>query len=395
LAFSKLATLGFALVLTLAALRAYQYPVYTSDGFVYMANAVAMHGADAVEIHDTVYREVNAGVPNNMLGHLLGDDPVETPMSLSFHERAVNPYRFVEFLPCFAVRPIFNELVYVLHYGFGTSLLRATVLISVSSYWLLGWVVLSWISRYSPKPWAALVSLLLMLTPPLWDLARWPMPDALSCLILLLALYLILEKEFLAFGLTLLLASAYVRTDNVLLVLTVLAYLSIANDTIEKTKAAALAAVAIGSVFLINHFAGDYGAKLLYYRAFIATPIAPGEMVAHFGFHDYIAALRSGVAVVLHGDFATFALMGLVGLLRRPSRALLGLGAITVVYGAGRFVVFPLAEVRYFAPFFVAMGILLASSLVPPRASSSMRDDLNIDSLSEVTSRQPAKMVPS
>ena len=369
--FSRLATLGFALVLTLAALRAYQYPAYTSDGFLYMANAVAMHGADAPEIHDTVYREVYAGVPKNILGHLLGNDPVETTMSRSFHERAVNPYRFAEFLPCFAVRPIFNELLYVLHYGFGISLLRATVLISVLSYWLLGWVVFTWISRHSPKPWAAIVSLVLMLTPPLWDLARWPMPDALSTLILVLALYWIFEKEFLALGLTVLLASVYVRTDNVLLALTVLAYLTIVNHAIEKTKAATLAAVAIVSMFLINHFAGDYGAKLLYYRAFIATPIAPGEMVAQFGFHDYIAALKSGLAVIVHGDFITFGLMGLVGLLRRPGRALLGLGAIAVVYSAGRFLVFPLAEGRYFGLFFVAMGILLASSLVSPRAASS------------------------
>ena len=375
LVFSKLAaTLGFAIVLTLAALRAYQYPAYTSDGFVYMANAVAIHGGDALEIHSTVYREVYAGVPKNILRHLLGNDAIETPMSLSFHERAVNPYRFAEFLPCFAVRPIFNELVYVLHYGFGIGLLRATVLISVLSYWLLGWVVFNWISRYSPEPWAALVSLLVMLTPPLWDLARWPMPDALSCLVLLLALYWILEKECLPLGVTVLLASVYVRTDNVLLVLTVLAYLSVVNNAIEKPKAAVLVAVSIGSVFLINHFAGDYGAKLLYYRAFIAPPIAPGEIVAHFGFNDYIAAFRSGVAVIVHGDFVTFGLMGFVGLLRRPRHAILGMGAITVFYSAGRFLVFPLADERYFALFFVAMGILLASSLVPAPDTPTMPD---------------------
>jgi hypothetical protein len=363
LALSKLATLGFAIALSLAASRAYQYPAYTSDGFVYMANAVAMHGAHAPEIHETVYRELNAGIPKNILDHLLGHDPVETATSRSFHERAVDPYRFAEFLPCFAVRPIFNELVYVLHYGFGISLLRATVLIPVLSYWLLGWFVFLWISRYTPLPWAALVSLLLMLTPPVWDLARWPTPDALSCMTLLLALYLILEKKFLAPGLTILLASVYVRTDNALLVLTVVAYLSLIEGTLEKTKAVVLGAVAIASVMLINHFAGDYGARMLYYRAFIAPPIAPGEMTPNFGLHDYAIALRSGVAGIIHGDFAAFGLMGVVGLLQRPSRALWDLTVITACYSAGRFVVFPLADARYFALFFIVMGILLASSV--------------------------------
>lgn len=371
----KFAILGFAIVLTLAALRAYQYPAYTSDGFAYMANAVAMHGGDALQIHGTVYREVYASVPKNILSHLLGNDAIETPMSLSFHERAVNPYHFVEFLPCFAVRPIFNELIYVLHYGLGIGLLRSTVLISVLSYWLLGWVVFNWISCYVPRSWAAPVSVLLMLTPPLWDLARWPMPDALSCLVLLLALYLILEKKFLPLGITVLLASVYVRTDNVLLVLTVLAYLAIVKRAIEMPKALVLAMLAVGSVFLINHFAGDYGAQLLYYRAFIAPPVAPGEIVVHFGLRDYLAALRSGVAVVAHGDFSTFVLMGVAGLLSRPGQATMSLGGIAILYSTERFLVFPLAEERYFALFFAAMGILLMSSL----GSALRRTSLPLD----------------
>jgi hypothetical protein len=97
-----------------------------------------------------------------------------------------------------------------------------------------------------------------MLTPPVWDLARWPMPDALSCMISLLALYLLLEKRSLAFGFIILLLSGYVRTDNMLLAVAVLGYLSIVRRTVEKTKAAVLAVLAIGSVWLINHFAGDY-----------------------------------------------------------------------------------------------------------------------------------------
>ena len=193
--FSKWPTLGFAVVLTLAAFRAYQYPAYTSDGFVYMANAVAIHGATIQEIHDTVYRDVIAGVPQPTLDHLLGNEPVATAQSRSLHERSVNPYHFAEFLPCFAVRPAFNELVYLLHYELGIGLLRAPILISVVSYWTMGWIVLTWISRYVTAPWAELVSLLIMLTPPIWDLARWPQPDALSCMISLLALYFVLEKN--------------------------------------------------------------------------------------------------------------------------------------------------------------------------------------------------------
>jgi hypothetical protein len=361
---SKLATLGFAIFLTLAAYRAYQYPGYTSDEFLYMANAVAMHGDDIKAIHDTVYQEVLTKIPKPALDHLLGNDPVETSQSRSFHERAVNPYRFAQFLPWFAVRPVFNELVYVLHYKLGIGLLKATVLISVASYWALGWMVLTWISRYVAVPWAALVSTFLMLTPPIWDLARWPMPDALSCLVMLSGLYALLERKRIVLGLTILMASVYVRTDNVLLVLSVLAYLSILNHTIDKAKAAVLAAVAIGSVVLINHFSGDYGPRMMYYRAFIGTPSAPAEVVINFGFRDFLGGLRGGVAALIHGDFITFAMMGVVALLRRPRGAISGLMMVTVPYSAMRFLMYPLVEGRYYGLFFVVMGIALATTIV-------------------------------
>ncbi|HLV85636.1 MAG TPA: hypothetical protein VKV39_01585 [Candidatus Sulfotelmatobacter sp.] len=363
MAASKLSILGFGIILTLAAFRAYQYPAYSSDGFQYMANAVAMHGAHAPEIHSTVYHEVYAGVPANILDHLLGKDELETSQSLSFRTRAVDPYRFTEFLPCFAVRPIFNEMVYVLHYGLGMSLLRATVIIPVVSYWLMGWLALIWISRYVATTVAALITSLLMLTPPVWDLARWTTPDAFSAMALLAALFVIFEKNWISTGLTILLAAVYIRTDNFLLALLVLAYLSIWEKRIDVAKAAVLAAVACGSVFLINHFAGDYGRAMLYYRAFVAIPQAPGEYVAHFGWHDYFAALRRGTASVVHESFIPFALMGLVGWIRRPTSGIVALITVSATYTATHFVLYPEPEERFCGVFFVGMGIALASAL--------------------------------
>jgi hypothetical protein len=364
---TKLLTLGFLIGLTLAAFRAYQYPEYTSDGLLYMANAVVMKGASVQALHDTVYRDASAGMPRRTMDHLEGkDDPIETPQSKSFKARALNPYRFAEFLPCFAIRPIFNELVYLLHYKIGMGLLRATVLIPVLSYWLLGWIVLAWISHYVAQPWPPLISLLLLLTPPIWDLARSNTPDAFSCCVLLLSLYLILEKESLLLGLSLVLASVYIRTDNVLLVLPLLASASLAHKSLEKAKAACLAGLAIGSVILINHFAGDYGIKMLYYRAFVEPPVAPGELVAQFGLHDYLVAFQAGISTMTHGPVIPFALMGLVGTiacLRTHRVALLGLVAVTLCFAVSHFLVFPLGESRYFGLFFLVMGIMAASTL--------------------------------
>ena len=356
--------LAFAVCLTLASWRAYRYPEYSTDGFSYMGNAVAMSGAGIQVIHDSVYREARAGMPRPEFDHLTGNDPSEPASERnSFHQRAVDAYRFAEFLPCFAIRPVFNELVYVLHFKLGVGLLKATVLLAVVSYWLLGWVVLAWTARYTAVPWAAPITILLLLSPPVWDLARSTTPDALSTLVVLLAIYLLFERQKLLPGMILLLASVYVRTDNLFLVVPVLAFLYVTGSGLKATHAVALSALAFVSVLVINHFAGDYGAKVLYYRSFVEPPIAVGEIVPRFGIHEYLTALKAGIGGALHGPYIPFLLMGIVGLLRRASRAVVGLIAVTVVYTAAHLIIFPNPEPRFFGAFFAAMGIALASTL--------------------------------
>ena len=377
---SKLwARLAFALILTLASLRAYRYPEYSTDGFSYMGNAVAMSGASVQVIHDAVYRDAKAGIPEPVFKHLTGDDPSEPlPERRSFRERAIDPYRFAEFLPCFAIRPLFNLLVYVLHFKLGVGLLRSIVILPVVSYWLMGWVAWVWMERYVASAWASLVcASLLLLSPPVWELARSTTPDALSSLTVLLALFLLLEKRKMLPGMILLVASIYVRTDNALLVLIVLAFLYVADFGLKLREAAVLGALAVGSVLIINHFAGDYGANVLYYRSFVEPPVAVGEIVPHFGIADYLAALKACLSAALHGMYIPFVLMGVVGVLRRAPLPILGVATATAIYTGAHLVIFPNPESRFFGPFFVAMGLALVSTLA--RSGSSPARELEVD----------------
>lgn len=358
-----LSPIVFALILSLAALRAYRYPEYSTDGLSYMANAVAMRGASVEEIHDTVYRAAKAGMPAPAFAHLTGnDESAPATENDSFRDRATNSYHFAEYLPCFAIRPIFTELVYVLHYWFGVGLLNSILLIPVASYWVMGCVVLAWLCRYLATEMAVLLSMGLMLTPPLWDLPRSTTPDSLSALMVLSAVFLLFEQRKLLPGLILLIASVYVRTDNVILVGFVLAYLCLAESDLRVSHAAVLSLVAICSVALINHFAGDYGPKMLYYRI-EHTPTAIGEFVPSFGIHDYFRDLRMGIAGALHGHYIPFLLMGVVGLLRRRSHAIVGLTIVTLICAAAHLVIYPVPETRYFGLFFAVMGIAMASAI--------------------------------
>src|SRR5262244_1220144 len=70
----------------------------------------------------------------NMLGHQVG---APEDQNKSLQERATNPYHYAEFLPCFAIRPMYNMVLYLVS-KLGLGLVRAGVLISATSHFLLG-----------------------------------------------------------------------------------------------------------------------------------------------------------------------------------------------------------------------------------------------------------------
>ncbi len=350
----------FLLLLTLLSSHAYFYSLYDMDMMGYVGNAIAISGANVRQIHDVAYRALADEVPSGIKEHLLGTDVSGPPTQWqSRQDRATNAGHFAEYLPCFAVRPIFNELVYLLHYKAGVGLIRATIVISVASYWLTGVLVLVWLTPYVGVLRAAICSLFLMLAPPIINLARFNTPDALSCLVSLAALYLVLERKALFLGLTLLLLSVYVRTDNILLVVAVLGYSALVNKELEKTKAAVLAAVALVSVILINHYAGDYGLRVLYYRSFVATPLAPGEFVPPFGPADYLRALRTAISQTMNSYFPLFVLMGVIGYLARRTPVSQAIAVVTTFYVASHFVLFPSGQERFWGPFYIVTAMIM------------------------------------
>jgi hypothetical protein len=350
----------YLLLLTVLSGRAFFYPSYDMDMLGYIGNAVAISGAGESQIHDTTYQALAAEVPPDPRGHLLGQDTSGPPSQWqSRRDRAGNAGHFAEYLPCFAIRPIFNELVYLLHYKLGVGLVRATTIISVASFWTMGTLVFIWIRRHAGAGRAAAGSLLLMLSPPILELARFNSPDALACLTGLAALYLVFERERMFWGLTLLLASVYVRTDNVLLAVAVLAYCAIVTNQLEKSKAAVLMAVAVLSVLLINHFSGDYGLRVLYYRSFIAIPLAPGELVPNFGAADYLRAFRTAVSQTMAGSMPLFVFIGVAGICTRRDRTTQAIAAVTAFYLVSHFLLFPSGQERFWGVFYIGCAVVL------------------------------------
>ena len=349
----------YVLALCVASVHLYRTPIYAMDAVQYMGNALLMEDTDIVSVHRRVYAELNRWVPEGARRGLLGKEPgAPQDQNESRQERARSPQRYAQFLPLFAIRPLYNQSIWLLSKT-GLGLMRSAILISVASYFAIGILLLVWLDRYVGAWFGSAMALLMMISPPLTELGRELTSDAESSLIVFTSLFLIFEKRRLTSGLALLLASIFFRTDFVVLAGPVLLVCWL-ERRIDFWKASVLALIAVGSVLAINHFAGDYGMKMLYYRNFIGVPVAPAEMTVQFSFHDYLSAFRSGITLAANSFFIPFFLLGLVGVIRKELRALFG---VTLAYVLLHFVVLPNWQERWVALFYLVCGICAATTV--------------------------------
>ncbi len=344
---------AYLLLLLVASVRCIRNPFYQLDLLGYMGNALLMEDRDPVEIHARVYADAARDLPRATYQDMMGQRGGSDDLVRSKKDRARDPWHFAEYLPFFAIRPIYNQALYFLSKT-GLGLVRAVILISTTSYILIGLIVFVWLTEYVGVAYAAAASLLIMVSPPVTFVGRFAGSDALATLFALLSLFLIFEKQKLTPGLALLLASVFVRTDNVVVAGLVL-LACVMQKRIKLWQGGVLAFVALGSALMINHAAGDYGIRMLYFRNFLGTPLAPAENPAQFSVHDYTTAFREGLSNAAGGVLIPFLLLGAIGLAKAgPPRTVL---FITSAYVVLHFVILPNWQDRWFCLFYVTAGI--------------------------------------
>ena len=330
-----------------------------------MGNALLSGHQDIPQIHSKVYGEIREWVPEPARSHLMGIEPgAPVDQSQSRQKRASDSRVFAQFLPFFAIRPLYNLTLWQLsHTRLG--LLRSAVFISAASYFLVGLLLISWTQKYANEPISVVLALVTVLTPPITMLGRKATSDALATLVAFTALYLLFETPAITAGLVVLLASIYFRTDFVALAGPALV-VSWLKGKIQLWHGVVLSILAVGSALAINHFAGDYGIAMLYYRNFVGTPIAPGEMTVHLSFREYLSAFRSGITLFASSDTLPFVLLGIaVFWVSSRARQLL---TVTAGYLALHFLLLPNWQERWFGIFYLSVGVT-ASILISQRGS--------------------------
>lgn len=112
----------YLVCLSAAAVHLYRKPDYSMDSIQYMGNALLDGNLSIPEIHTRVYSEVERWIPEPTRGNLLGNETgAPADQNFSREMRAKDPRVFGEFLPFFAIRPMYNLTVrYLSKTGLGS-----------------------------------------------------------------------------------------------------------------------------------------------------------------------------------------------------------------------------------------------------------------------------------
>src|SRR5690349_13748737 len=159
-----------------SAIYCFKRPLYNWDMLPYSALVMKMDGYDAKKAFAYAYESAKQNIPSGPY-HLLTDSTNAYRYNL-----ANNPGAFNEQLPFYVVKPLYTSLAY-LAYKSGFSLPQATLVPSFISYLLICLLFFHWLSRYLPWPASFFVSLLIMISSPLIEIAKLSTPDCLSALL--------------------------------------------------------------------------------------------------------------------------------------------------------------------------------------------------------------------
>lgn len=269
---------------------------------------------------------------------------------------ASNPDHFKQQLRFYQIRPLYIRLLAILH-DLGIGYVQATRLISAVAFLILGMLLFVWSRRYVAEWPSAIGVLLLLVTPVIFTAARTGSPDAISALAVVLGSYLILERSQLVIGSAVLLASLFLRTDNVIFVMLLLTWFGITRGGRVRLIAVGFAVACLVSVFAIDRIEHSYPWPILMQNT--ANPIVnPAEVKSAIGISDYLSAVYEMVDEASQGSVLVFPfLAGAVLMSRKISAQWTGLVKVILLSWAAHIVLFPHIEDRYFVAGSAMIGV--------------------------------------
>jgi hypothetical protein len=367
---NRVALVVFILFLSLLCWVAWFNPFYNWDIIPYTA-LVDTASSDPVKLHDAAYRAVSVEVPPQATPVLLatGPDP-------EFRRNmAKNPWHFAEQLPFYSVKP-FYILVLAAIRGAGLGAITAARIISLVSFAAFGIVLFLWLRPLTGALLASISSCFLLATAEFLGGGAQTEPDALFSALALAGLYLIFARKKLFPGWCLLALVPLVRSDGLVLVALMVAYLAFKSPGFSWRYGLTILAVEILTSLAVGRLGGDYSFQTLFYHSFVNRLVAPAESIVHVTASDYFHALYIFVLGSLATPRPLFFLLGLVSLKARGTPSLLrDLAWLGLAFAAVHIVLFPLPDSRFLELPFALFVLWAAGSLATGYPRSLPRPD--------------------
>jgi len=341
---------GFCVALTIAA---YLRPLPTYDRYLYAGAVASLRYSDPITLQRIARAEFDAQ-PSPFPFQNVAAEPY-------FADVYNNPYHFVQQLGLSRVKLGYVASGYAL-WRAGLPILVSLRLISACSLLIVGLALLAWTHD-------ALLSAVLLLTPPVLNMGRMVTGDPLSTTVIVLALFaLATKRELLATGL--LIVSIIVRSDNVVLVLVLLVGM-IWTQHLRFKIGVWCAALAVATSAIVNRIAGIYGWRLVMQHSFVKPELEPITHPVLITFAGYLQAL-AGLRAIPYTFLTVWLLVAAAVWKRLPERSVLrDLLPVVGIYIVLRLLIFPNFDDRVFVWAYLLAGVALIQVTRSPNSGGA------------------------
>jgi len=342
----------------------------------YTGAALKQAGVPAEQLHRLSYSLVEASIDAETFAALITDDNAQRPStyrSTTYSE----PQAFLEQLPYYQIRPLFNGALALGYKWFGWS--PVTVLIGIS---LIAAVIMALLcyrrlcqSMPALPAFSAMAALLLVFS--YQSMASITTVDGLfACSFV--GFVLAFERglnfwQVLSLSLLLVLvrSNAIVFVMPMLIIGVVSSYLHWSKTQLIWWQGLIVFASMFVGMKIVEEFYGNYGWWTVYYFTFVESINYPSQFNGHFNLSDYIPPLIKEGRWLLSDRYTTFfGVVLAISVLQLCSRrldgrqafglAVVGASAMTVIM---HFLLFPAALLRFFLPVFLLSSLYCVISL--------------------------------
>jgi len=351
----------YFIAIAMAAIYCFKRPLYNWDLLPYTYLVLKIDHHNSEEAFHLTYKLAKENIPPKEYKALTDSSNIYR------YTLSHDPETFDAQLPFYVVKPLYTGLIY-LFYKSGVPLIQATLLPSLISYLLIGFLLFHWLGIYLRSSISFIIAFLMMISSPLVEVAKLSSPDCLSAFLLLFSFYFILKKPVLRAALLFMLLSVFARLDNIITCLGLIGviYASKKWEKIISTGNFLLITMTfICSYFLVSFFAYQYGWSILFYNDFADHLHPANGSKEHFSTLSYLRLMYEHILSGINHSYLVIFLaliflnfnenLNLKNLSFEKAFLLFILSILFI-----RLILYPDVSDRFYIPFYLIIVILTA-----------------------------------